>query len=195
MESIEWKVRGIALKLYTMDTVYEPAEDTRLLMESVEPGKSLLEIGCGSGAVSILSSALGSKVLATDINPEAVALTRRNAELNSVPLETRVSDLFTDVHGKFDTIVFNPPYLPTEDDVEGSEQWNGGSDGFGLVRPFLERCQDYLLPGGDVYIILSSLTDIESLINEFGNMRFEVRGSDKFQFEIIYCYRITGKEK
>ncbi|EQD36944.1 methyltransferase, partial [mine drainage metagenome] len=163
----EWKVHGITLKLYAADTVYAPAEDTRLMMESVEPGKSLLEIGCGSGAASILFSVLGSKVLATDINPEAVSLAQRNADLNSVHLETRVSDLFANVYGKFDTIVFNPPYLPTEDEIEGSEQWNGGSDGFNLVRPFLEQCPHYLLPGGDVYIILSSLTDIKSLISEF----------------------------
>ncbi|MCL4332814.1 MAG: methyltransferase [Candidatus Thermoplasmatota archaeon] len=184
------KVRNHSIELETMETVYRPAEDTRLLMECIEPGRTTLEIGCGTGAVSILCAMEGSLVTAVDINPDAVSLTERNARRNSVRVNPLVSDLFGSVSGRYDTIAFNPPYLPAMDSIPGSEQWNGGKDGFMVTRPFLERVPDFLVPGGNVFIILSSLTDVDSLVREFRNLEFALAGEIAFEFERIYCYRL-----
>ena len=50
-----------------------------------------------------------------------------------------MSDLFENVHGKYDTIIFNPPYLPVERE---SPQWSGGKDGFAVTGRFLETAHE-----------------------------------------------------
>jgi release factor glutamine methyltransferase len=71
--------------------------------------KIVLDIGSGSGIQA--ETALNSKaksVLATDINPESIKLLR-SKKINAIN-----SNLFTKVKGKFDLIIFNPPYLPLD---------------------------------------------------------------------------------
>ena len=76
---------GTVLDLIVPATVYPPRKDTNLLcqaLRSIGPGKgkNILDIGCGSGAVSLYAASLGYKVRACDINPFAVAATRHNAK-------------------------------------------------------------------------------------------------------------------
>lgn len=61
--------------------VYPPSEDSIFLIRSLDirPGESVLEIGCGSGIVSLHCAKAGATVTAGDINPVAVELTKRNA--------------------------------------------------------------------------------------------------------------------
>ena len=114
----------------THPEVYAPAEDTWLLLraarEECRDGERVLEIGCGSGAVS---GALcqRARVLATDINPHAVQEARDRG------VEVLRTDLFSGICGQFDLILFNPPYLPTDPD-ERMDDWleyalDGGPDG------------------------------------------------------------------
>ncbi|EQD26204.1 methyltransferase, partial [mine drainage metagenome] len=116
--------------------VYPPSDDTFLLMESIKPGKNVIEIGCGTGLISVFCAKTGSNVTSVDINPLALNCTENNARLNSVTVNTVISDLFEKIDDAYDTVIFNPPYLPSDDDIEGAEQWNGGKDGFKVTRPF-----------------------------------------------------------
>ena len=81
-----WKSVGLPeIQLQVPPTVYPPREDSELLDEAVRtlgPGKGrrLLEIGCGSGAISISAAMRGWMVEACDVNPLAVAATIGNAE-------------------------------------------------------------------------------------------------------------------
>ena len=105
------------LRIGVLPTVYEPAEDSFMLATCASSlsGK-ILEIGCGSGIVSLSAAAASPKneVLGVDINAEAVKCARQNAETNGIRnAKFAVSDLFEGVNGKFDGILFNPPYLPT----------------------------------------------------------------------------------
>ncbi|MBL80802.1 MAG: hypothetical protein CMB40_02965, partial [Euryarchaeota archaeon] len=65
-------------------TVYPPREDTNLLaraLKTIDVGPGLaVEIGCGSGAISIFLASLGWRVEACDVNPIAVAAARGNAQ-------------------------------------------------------------------------------------------------------------------
>ena len=74
---------------------------TRLCIEALEerikPGVSLLDLGCGSGILFIIGLLLGAKdAIAVDIDPNAVNIAMRNAELNGVDL-SRVSGLSGDL--------------------------------------------------------------------------------------------------
>ncbi|WP_075057188.1 methyltransferase [Thermogymnomonas acidicola] len=88
--------------------VYEPAEDTEMMLQAPEVmGGPILEVGCGTGVVSIYHALRGLSVTATDINPVAIECARRNAELNGVCIDLVLTDLFPD--GRFRTVLFNPP--------------------------------------------------------------------------------------
>ena len=173
--------------------VYPPAEDTFLVVDHATVGPTLLEIGTGSGLISIYYSKMGIRVSACDISPAAVACTRANADRNNTHINAFVSDLFAEVHGKYDTIIFNPPYLPAADEVEDAIQWNGGRDGFAVVRPFLDSAHRFLNSEGNIFIVLSSLTDHQTLKLEYSNYSFDLVASESFFFERILLFSLRAK--
>ena len=173
--------------------VYEPAEDTFLLMDCLKCGEDVLEIGTGTGIISIYCAMKGSRCTATDINKKALECAEKNSDLNGVKIEFHHGNLFQCIDGKYDTIIFNPPYLPTEDNIEESEQWDGGSDGFKVIRPFLSTAHKFLKDNGEIYFILSDLTDMDSLFAEFRNYNFNKLGEDTFETEriVVFSARTT----
>lgn len=123
----EFLVKWNASKVSFPGSVYEPAEDSHLMLDSLSslsslsPGeRTLLDMGTGSGIVGIFAAFLGvSRVVSTDINPEALTCARNNARaLGMEPERSEYvrSDLFSGIspHVSFDIITFNPPYLPLE---------------------------------------------------------------------------------
>jgi release factor glutamine methyltransferase len=173
------------------ETVYRPAEDTYLLMSHAKCGKNVLEMGAGTGIISVTLALRGHSVTAVDISQDAVDLISHNAVINNVSIEIIQSDLFQNVHGKYDTLIFNPPYLPVENE---SPQWAGGSDGFAVTGRFLESAYRYLNDGGNIYIILSDLTDIESFIRKNENYVFTEIASESFDFEAIKLYELKVRK-
>lgn len=170
--------------------VYRPAEDTFLIMDHIIPGNRVLEIGCGSGIISVYCARMGRAVTCCDISQKALECTERNAIRNRVSLTILNSNLFQNVEGKYDTIIFNPPYLPVEDRIQEAEQWNGGQSGFDVIGPFLDKAGAYLDASGSIYIILSSLTNIEGLIEKYKNFVFKEKAHESYFFETLFLYQI-----
>jgi len=127
---VKWQAYGLyEINLDVPPTVYPPREDTGLLDRTLAKlrgtsGKSLLEIGCGSGAVSIAASLRGWKVSACDVNPLAVAATRGNAAKLGIEWSTEVREGGPGDIGNWepkqgvDVIAWNLPYI--EPDSEES---------------------------------------------------------------------------
>ena len=102
--------------------------------------KKVLEIGVGSGMVSIWAAKQGAQVTGTDISPTALACARGNGTDNGVAVNWVESDLFEDLAtGKYDLILVNPPYYP------GTEYFQRFFGGLG----------EYLAEGGQFRMILS----------------------------------------
>lgn len=84
----------------------------KTILQEVEEGDRVLDMGTGCGVNAILAASKSINVIGADVNRYAVESARRNAILNNV--ETRIkfveSDLFQNVRGKFDLIVFDPPF-------------------------------------------------------------------------------------
>jgi len=163
------------LKISLHPDVYEPAEDTFQLLEAVQvkPNDSVLELGTGCGVIALECTRQGCNVCCTDINPHAVALTRKNIKQNKHLLQgsikIRKGDLFSPIkpHERFDVIIFNPPYLPTTED-EHVDTWfdyatDGGPDGLRTTERFLSKLSQYLKNEGRAYFMFSSLTKRETL--------------------------------
>ena len=172
--------------------VYPPSEDSILLIESLDirKGERVLEVGCGSGVVSIHCAANGAKVVSVDINPKAVELTGKNFEANELPHDVRESDVYSAVKERFDTVIFNLPYLPVQDEGMLAKAWSGGDDGMGPLPELLGKAPEHLLPNGRVVVVVSSLMDRERLSSLLE--RYEVRelGSLPLFFETLRVLEI-----
>ena len=105
------------------------------------------------------------EVIAVDINPKAVK------HVNSLGIKAICSDLFAKVEGKFDLIIFNPPYLPFErkEDRETALQVAGGKKGHEIIEKFLKQAKKHLEKNGIILLLFSSLSgDIEKLMKKYG---------------------------
>lgn len=80
-----------------------------LLLE--QQPKKILEVGCGTGYLSIELAKHGWDVTGTDINPKAIEVSKRNAERAGASVAFVESDLFENVRGRFDIIAFDPPLV------------------------------------------------------------------------------------
>ena len=158
------------------ENVYEPAEDSLLFAENlaVDEGERVLDMGTGSGLLGVLAASKGGRVVAVDVNPYAVRCARDNAALNNVRSNITFlrSDLFTAFSeaAKFDLILFNAPYLPTEQG-EGASwlecAWAGGVSGRQVIDRFLDEFTTYMSKGGRVLLMQSSLSDVEETVRRF----------------------------
>jgi len=90
-------------------------------------GKSLLELGCGTGLISIIAAKSGAHVVASDLSLLAVENTKRNASQNRVSINIIHSDLFDAIEKMtFDWIIINPPYYARNAKNEEELAWNCG---------------------------------------------------------------------
>ena len=190
-------------EIETDDLVYIPSDDTFLLAENLEikEGQSVLEIGTGSGLVSMYASLLTDDVTATDINYNALELAEKNFKLNNInTIKLEFGDLFEPVKDKkFDVILFNTPYLPTDsDDIINDDlnyAFDGGLDGRKVIDRFINEVSNHLNDKGIVQIIQSSLSDNNRTLDMFDRNGFiaEIAESEKFFFEeivLINAYKI-----
>lgn len=186
---------------YTHPQVYEPAEDSFLLAENIKVTlrDEVLEIGTGTGIIAIIAARGARNVVATDINPNAIECTTKNLITNRVfNVELREGDLFDPVEGeKFNLIIFNTPYLPTEEDDAAADElnvaWDGGSDGRKVIDRFLDGLSEHLEQNGRVMLVQSSLSNVEKTLTRLEELGLQasVTASKKCFFEEIIL--ITAK--
>ena len=187
----------------TDDNVYIPAEDSYMLADNLEikPNQSVLEIGTGSGIVAMYASRLTDRITVTDINFDACELARKNFADNGIEnIEILFGNLFEPVENrKFDVILFNTPYLPTEDDEIIDDTINyafdGGLNGRKVIDMFLNEVGNHLNDGGIVQMIQSSLSGNDETLARFDELGFiaEIKATEHFFFEditLINAYKI-----
>ena len=187
----------------TDDNVYVPAEDSYLLADNldIKQGQSVLEIGTGSGIVAMYASRLTDSITVTDINLDACMLAENNFRQNGIEgIEILFGNLFEPVKNrKFDVILFNTPYLPTEDDEVLDDTINyafdGGLNGRKVIDLFLDEVGNHLNDGGIVQLIQSSLSGNDETLSRLDELGFiaEIAEKEHFFFEditLINAYKI-----
>lgn len=182
-------------KIDTSDSVYIPAEDSFLLAENlvIEPKDSVLEIGTGTGIVALYASKITDKITVTDINMDAVLLAERNFAANNVDnVEILLGNLFEPLKNrKFDVILFNTPYLPTENgevlDDNLNYAFDGGLNGRKVIDKFLNEVRNHLNDSGTVQLVQSSLSGNEETLKKLDELGFicEIAASEHYFFEDI----------
>ena len=187
----------------THKNVYVPAEDSYLLADNLEikKGQSVLEIGTGSGIVAMYASRLTDRITVTDINFDACELAGKNFKENNIEnVEILFGNMFEPVENrKFDVILFNTPYLPTEEGEVLEDTINyafdGGLNGRKVIDIFLNEVGNHLNDGGIVQLIQSSLSGNEETLTKLDELGFiaEIKASEHFFFEditLINAYKI-----
>ena len=161
------------LKLQLSKGTLEPRPDTEVLVDAILPllreivgqGRKprLLDLGTGTGAIclALLHEFREASGVGTDISEDALATAKANADLNGLGerFEVLQSDWFSQVRGRFDVIVSNPPYIPSADiaglDREVREHdplaaLDGGTDGLAPYRIIANQADQYLAEDGFV---------------------------------------------
>ncbi len=178
--------------------IYQPAEDSflmsRILKEKLpellekNPDLKFLEIGAGSGIHLETAKNLGVKkenIYSSDIDKKSVS------HCNLLGFNCIHSDLFEKINGKYDLIIFNPPYLP-EDAREPKDSklaTTGGKKGSEIILNFLEQAKNFLEKNGKIFLITSSLSgDID-----FKKLGYETKeiGCEKLFYERLCIWEIT----
>ncbi len=151
-------------------------DDTRTLAAAAArlPGLGrALDMGTGSGYVGIYLALHGWDVHATDVSPRAVELAQSNAAANGAPVCVYRSDLFDQVEGTFDLILFNPPMRPDENEFSrivtsllrrsprisewlvrlAGQRFQRGRHAF--LKAVLAAARSHLKPGGSILLAIS----------------------------------------
>lgn len=205
MSSKKFHYKKLIIKLHP--EVYEPAEDTFLLLESikVKPKDNVLEIGTGCGIIALECASNGANVVCTDINPYAIKLTKHNFNKNKAfikgKFEIRKGDLFSAIkkNEKFDVIIFNPPYLPTKkNEFVWGLGWfdiatNGGVEGLSLIKRFIKDLRKYLSFDGKAHFVFSTLGDKKKLNFYISKANFNAKVVSSYSFndETLFVYCIS----
>jgi release factor glutamine methyltransferase len=162
-----------------------------LAAHPISPGETVLDLGTGSGALAIEAASRSTRVVAVDINPEAVRCARINALLNTLDnrIDVRLSDLFEAVAGeRFDLIVCNPPFYRGDAGTEFERA---------LLSPdFAERLTDglvnHLNDGGRALVVVSSDGDEAGFLAAFRDAGLEVKNAFRKDLvsEVVTAYRL-----
>jgi release factor glutamine methyltransferase len=156
------------LELKTDPRVLIPRPETEVLVQEVldwasAGAESVWDMGTGAGAVALSLAAEGTwtRVVATDVSPEALSVAADNAERYDLGghVEFREGSLFEPLEEgeRFDVIVSNPPYIaegekgelqPEVRDWEPPEALFAGEDGLDVIRELVAGAPKHLLSGG-----------------------------------------------
>lgn len=172
-----------------MSEIYEPAEDSYLMANVLKKhikniNIKVLEIGVGSGfQLKILKNLGITNIFGVDINKDSVMHCRKLG-FNCLP-----SDLFNNVKEKYDLIIFNPPYLPTDKKEPKSSRLatTGGKLGSEIINKFLKQAKNHLNPKGKIYLLTSTLTKGINWLN----YKKKLLAKKKIFMEEIYVWELT----
>ena len=151
---------------------------SRLLLEVIpqeEVGGKILDMGCGYGVLGIILAKLtSSKVDMVDVNRRALHLAKRNAQLNGVSSYVSIfeSDCYSEVSGKYSSIVTNPPIRA----------------GKKIVYDIVMNARNHLADGGNLYLVIRKEQGAKSLIVDLEKVYTVKVLERKKGFFIIQCH-------
>ncbi|MFN8166309.1 MAG: methyltransferase [Bacteroidia bacterium] len=177
---------------------------TRFLLDFLDfvnfSKKKVLELGAGSGLISVYAAGEGAHVTATDINPTALQNIALNVKQHVSLFEKsggsvliQPSDVFASLPvQKFDIILVNPPFYNGRAKNNAERAWYSG-ESFDFFRKLFSGCADYVQASTDFFMILSDdcdLQKIDQLAKEHG-WNMSAVSSKSFLVESLYIFRLS----
>jgi release factor glutamine methyltransferase len=138
---------------------------TKILLDYIKPlnitDKSFLELGCGSGVISLFAGSKGANVIASDINQIAIDMLKEASSKNKIPVNVVYSDLFESLSDQtFEYIIINPPYYPKAPQNDKECAWFCGED-FEYFKKLFAQLPKHIAP--NTWMILSEDCEIEHI--------------------------------
>ena len=183
IKEIKFEVNGLIMNLFTNNGVFSKGkvdEGSLAFLKVLLPldlGKNILDLGCGYGTLG-LTLAVAKKearVTLADINPRALNMCKRNAELHNLNNRVTIlqSDIYEKIEGPYDSIVVNPPIRA----------------GKKVTYKMYEEAKQYLIDGGSLYIVIRKAQGADSaskyIESIFGNIRLLDRHKGYYIYQAI----------
>lgn len=161
-------------------------------------GKRVVDVGTGTGILALAAARAGAAhVLALDVNPNAVETALTNAQANGVAdrFSALCSNLFAAVprDARFDVILSSPPSFPGEPRDLADCAWHAG-DGYRSIAAIFEQARERLAPGGRMYVLLSSDSDLALFGRLIAKAGFTARlaAERSILIESLLIYQLVG---
>lgn len=199
--------------MYDYSNIYEPAEDSFLLTQTVleyliklnKNNLNICEIGVGSGYVisNIAKINKENSYFGVDINPDAIKTTKQRFQEIKQKINLKQGSFFEPfLDKKFDLIFFNTPYLPVEDGEKFEDLTlkdkaiYGGKKGYEVIFDFLYRLNDNLDNDGVCFMLFSSYSNLKKIQRELDKLafKFELVKEESHFFESLYILKIEKKQ-
>jgi len=191
-----YSYKGITLEV--RPNVFHPGFffSTKLLLRYIAKEhlskKLFLELGAGSGMLSIYAAQRAARVTATDINPIAIECINANAERNSVELKTICSDVFDSIPTQeFDFILINPPYYKKNPLSFSDYAWYCGENGEYFQKLF-SGLKNYIQHYSKILMVLCDGCDLEMIMKIAKENSFDMLcvRTEKTMIERNYIFKI-----
>ncbi|WP_435835709.1 HemK2/MTQ2 family protein methyltransferase [Streptomyces anulatus] len=147
------------------------------------PGRRVLELGTGSGALAVHAARLGARVTAVDISRRAVLCARLNAALHRQRVTVRYGDLSSVTSGGYDVVISNPPYVPAPAALPPrrgkARAWDGGLDGRVVVDRVCATAATVLGPGGTLLMVHSAMCGVDITLDALHGLGLDAQVIDR----------------
>lgn len=187
-------------------TVFNPADfiSSKVFISYIKTldlaGKLILDMGSGSGVVSIIAASKGAECVAADINPVAIRCITENALQNNFSGEVTAieSDLFESLRNiyqsKYDIIFFNPPYYKGNPTNNFERAFKGGPN-LEVINRFLDDAKNFLAPEGRLCLLVSSDMDLDDMYSRIktAGYDYKILQTNKKPFETFYIIEAVIK--
>ncbi len=162
-----------------------------------------MEIGCGSGSIILAISKCEGRDIAIDMNYEATKLTKQNAEMNGCPLQVIAGHFNSPIRkgGMPKNVLFNPPYLPADPEMDKSLSDNerlaliGGQRGDETAWDMINRLES----SQQAFIIFSSIATTPTEIKRRGQKEFhrdvEIVGELSLGLETLWAIQFKSQKE
>ncbi|MDH7448043.1 methyltransferase [Aquimarina sp. 2201CG14-23] len=174
---------------------------TKILLDYLDTedleNKKILELGCGSGIISLFAASNGAIVTASDINKVAIEAIEMASEKNNLKIKAIYSDLFDQLNNlSFDYIIINPPYYPKEPKNIKEKAWYCGEN-FEYFEKLFYQLPQYIQQNNYILMILSEDCDIDYIqsIALKNHILFQLIKEQKVVNEQNFIFKIVLDEK
>lgn len=151
-------------------SVCKPLGNEQVIVDHIPPGKNVLEVGCGSGIITLYAALKSEHVTAVDVSPDAVENTKANLAAQGLENATvYVSNCFESVSGEFEVVISNPPWMDVELE-DPNRQWASSS----TLIPSLFRDSGRFLVDGGLLAITCPAAAQEKLVELAGQNGFSL---------------------
>ena len=180
IKQINFEVNSISMHLLTDNGVFSKNkvdEGSLAFLRVLLPldlGNNILDLGCGYGTLGLTLAVAqhNARVTLADINPRALNMCRRNAELLNLSQRVTIlqSDIYEKIEGPYDSIVVNPPIRA----------------GKAVTYKMYEESKQYLIDGGSLFIVIRKAQGAESAAKYIESIYGNVKLLDRHKGYHIY---------